>query len=109
MHVPFHLNNNTPDPVITMNMQVVRYCLDLSMGIVFLICFVTGIFKFTVLMHILGLTAIIMPLALMSDIHDWSGILLGILVAIHIILNHRWIVDMTRKILRGASSKIDKK
>jgi hypothetical protein len=100
MHVPFHLNNNTPDPVITMNMQVVRYCLDLSMGIVFLICFVTGIFKFTVLMHILGLTGIIMPLALMSDIHDWSGILLGILVAIHIMLNCRWIVAMTRKILR---------
>jgi hypothetical protein len=101
MHVPFHLNINTPDSVITMNMQIVRYCLDLSMGIVFLISFVTGIFKFTILMHMLGLTGIVMPLALMSDIHDWSGILLGILVAIHIILNRGWIVAMTRKILRG--------
>jgi hypothetical protein len=91
-----------------MNMQVVRYCLDLSMGIVFLISFVTGIFKFTVLMHMLGLTGIVMPLALMSDIHDWSGILLAILVAIHIILNHRWIVVMTRKILGGTSWTIDK-
>jgi hypothetical protein len=102
MDVPFHLNINTPDPVITMNMQVVRYFLDLSMGIVFLICFVTGIFKFTALMHMLGLTGIVMPLALMSDIHDWSGVLLGILVAIHIILNQRWIITMTRKILEGA-------
>jgi hypothetical protein len=58
-------------------------------------------------MHMLGLTGIVMPLALMSDIHDWSGILLGILVAIHIILNHRWIVAMTRKIVGGTSRKID--
>ena len=108
MHGPFHLNINTPDPVITMNRQVVRYCLDLSMGIVFLICFITGILKFTLLMHMLGLTGIVMPLALMSDIHDWSGILLGILVAIHLILNHRWIMAMTRRILGGTPRTIDK-
>jgi hypothetical protein len=81
------------------NMQVVRYCVDLSMGIVFLICFVTGLFKFTLLMRMLGLTGIVMPLALMSEIHDWSGIALGILVATHLVINRRWIVTMTRKML----------
>ena len=85
-----------------MNMQVVRYCVDLSMGIIFLICFVTGLFKFTLLMRMLGLTGVVMPLALMSDIHDWSGVILGIVVAVHLILNRRWILSMTRKMLGGA-------
>ena len=85
-----------------MNMQVVRYCVDLSMGIVFLICFVTGIFKFTLLMRMLGLTGVVMPLALMSDIHDWSGVMLGIVVAVHLILNRGWILSMTKKMLGGA-------
>ena len=85
-----------------MNMQVVRYCVDLSMGIVFLICFVTGIFKFTLLMRMLGLTGVVMPLALMSGIHDWSGVMLGIVVAVHLILNRGWILSMTKKMLGGA-------
>jgi hypothetical protein len=84
-----------------MNMQVVRYCVDLSMGIVFLICFVTGLFKFTLLMRMLGLTGVVMPLALMSGIHDWSGVMLGIVVAVHLILNRRWILSMTKKMLGG--------
>lgn len=83
-------------------MQVVRYCVDLSMGIVFLICFVTGLFKFTLLMRMLGLTGVVMPLALMSDIHDWSGVILGIVIAVHLILNSRWILSMTKKMLGGA-------
>jgi hypothetical protein len=86
-----------------MNMQVVRYCVDLSMGIVFLICFVTGLFKFTLLMRMLGLTEVVMPLALMSDIHDWSGVLLGIVVVVHVILNRGWILSMTRKMLGGSN------
>jgi hypothetical protein len=90
--------------VCNMNMQVVRYCVDLSMGIVFLICFVTGLFKFTLLMRMLGLTGVVMPLALMSNIHDWSGVLLGIVVAVHVILNRGWILSMTKKMLGGTTS-----
>jgi hypothetical protein len=84
-----------------MNIQAVRYCVDLTMGIVFLISFVTGLFKFTLLMRILGLTDVVMPLALMSEIHDWSGFVLGILVAVHLILNRGWILSMTGKMLDG--------
>ena len=87
-------------------MQVVRYCVDLSMGIVFLICFVTGLFKFTLLMRMLGLTGVVMPLALMSDIHDWSGVILGIVVAVHLILNHGWILSMTKKMLGGSKGTV---
>ena len=84
-----------------MNMQVVKWCVDLAMGIAFLFSFVTGFFKFTLLMRIFGLTDIVLPLARMSDIHDWAGIALGILVATHLFLNRAWILSMTRKILTG--------
>jgi hypothetical protein len=43
----------------------------------------------------------VLPLALMSTIHDWAGLGLGLCVAAHLIINRRWIITMTRKILRG--------
>jgi hypothetical protein len=89
-----------PDIVIAMNMQVVKWFLDLGMGIFFLICFVTGFFKFTLLVRMFGLTGLVLPLARMSDIHDWSGLALGFFVAAHLIVNRGWIITMTRKILR---------
>ncbi len=82
-----------------MNIQYVRYGVDCLMGVMFLICFITGLFKFTLLMRQLGLTSVVLPLALMSDIHDWSGIALGLLVAVHLILNRKWLASMTRKVL----------
>ena len=88
---------------MSLNMQVVKWCLDMTMGVVFLICFVTGLFKFTLLMRTFGLTDIVLPLALMSDIHDWAGIALGALVALHLVLNRAWILSMTRKILTGST------
>jgi len=82
-----------------MNMQVVKWFLDLAMGISFLVSFVTGFFKFTFLMRITGLVDLVLPLALMSDIHDWSGLALGFFVAVHLFLNRSWIMSMTRRIL----------
>lgn len=89
-----------------MNMQIVRYGVDCLMGIIFLICFITGFFKYTLLMRVLGLTDVVMPLALMSDIHDRSGIALGILVAVHLFLNRKWLGSMTRKVF-GRSSGVE--
>jgi hypothetical protein len=83
------------------NMQVVKWCVDIAMGIVFLFSAVTGIFKFTVLMRVSGFSGVVLPMALMSDIHDRAGIILCLLVAIHLFLNRAWILSMTRKILAG--------
>ena len=81
-----------------MNIQFVKWFLDLAMGISFLVSFVTGFFKFTFLMRITGLVDLVLPLALMSDIHDWSGLALGFFVAAHLFLNRSWIMNMTRRI-----------
>ena len=83
------------------NIQLVRWCNDLGMGITFAVTFVTGLFKWTLLMRTLGLTTIVFPVALMSDIHDWAGFFLGIFVAVHLFLNRAWIGSMTRRIFAG--------
>lgn len=84
-----------------MNMQVVKWCVDLAMGIVFLFSAVTGFFKFTLLLRLFGLTDIVLPLAQMSNIHDWAGITLCLLVLLHLFLNRAWILSMTRKMMNG--------
>jgi hypothetical protein len=84
-----------------MNMQVVKWCVDLAMGVFFLISFITGFFKFTLLLRTFGLTDIVLPSAFMSDIHDWSGITLCLLVAVHLFLNRAWILSMTQKMVSG--------
>jgi hypothetical protein len=89
--------------MMSLNMQVVKWCVDLAMGIAFLFSCVTGFFKFTLLMRTFGLTEIVLPLALMSDIHDWAGITLCILVAVHLFLNRVWILSMTRKMFTGTT------
>jgi hypothetical protein len=83
------------------NVQLVRWGNDLAMGITFVVTFVTGLFKWTLLMRTLGLTDLVFPLALMSDIHDWAGFLLGVFVAFHLFLNRGWILSTTKKILTG--------
>jgi len=88
--------------VMGMNMQMVKWCVDLAMGITFLCSAVTGFFKFTLIMRTLGLSEIILPMAMISDLHDRSGIVLCCLVAVHLFLNRAWILLMTKKILAGA-------
>jgi len=82
-----------------MDMQVVRWVIDLLMGIVFFVSFCTGLLKFTILFRALGLTFVILPLAVISDIHDLAGLVLGCLVIFHLFLNRRWIATMTRKMI----------
>jgi hypothetical protein len=87
-----------------MNMQVVKWCVNLTMGMIFLISVVTGFFKFTFFIRTFGLADIVLPSAFMSDIHDWAGLTLCILVAVHLFLNRAWILSMTRKMVTGTIS-----
>lgn len=84
-----------------MNMQVVKWCVDLGMGIVFLLSAVTGIIKYLVLIRAAGFSEIILPVALMSGVHDRAGIVLSILVLFHLVLNRTWILSMTRNVFAG--------
>jgi hypothetical protein len=51
-------------------------------------------------MRTFGLTDIVFPVALMSDIHDWAGVLMGFFVVAHLFMNRAWIISMTKHIFR---------
>lgn len=84
-------------------MQVVKWCVDLAMGIAFLFSAVTGIMKAMVLWRVTGFSEIVLPVAQISNVHDRAGIALSILVLVHLALNRAWILSMTRKILAGTA------
>lgn len=86
-----------------MNRQVVKWCIDMGLGIVFLFSAVTGILKLAVLWQVPVVSSAIIPMAWISDIHDRAGLFLVILVAIHLALNRAFILSMTRKILAGTA------
>ncbi|HUU76209.1 MAG TPA: DUF4405 domain-containing protein [Methanoregulaceae archaeon] len=78
-----------------MNRVMVKYLIDIGLLITFILSFITGIIKFPGFLRFLR-TSLIIPMNWISLIHDWSGIILGVLVLAHIMLNWKWIVTMTR-------------
>ncbi|HVP97251.1 DUF4405 domain-containing protein [Methanoregula sp.] len=83
----------------------VKWLIDLLMGISFLVCFITGLLKYPVLLQLTGLNNVILPSALISDLHDWTGLLMGLFVFLHLLLNRRWIIATTKKILARSGTK----
>jgi cytochrome b subunit of formate dehydrogenase len=70
-----------------------KYLIDLSMGIAFLICFITGLVKWPhksfgkmISSHEITL------------VHDYAGIILGFVVLIHLIINRKWIITTTKRL-----------
>jgi len=69
-----------------MNKSKLLYWTDVGMGLSFLVVFITGIIK---LEH---------PREVMF-LHDWSGVLMGIFVLLHLILHLKWIFVMTKGLI----------
>lgn len=73
-----------------------KFYLDVGMTSLFILCLGTGIAKFTPITRFLALkSAAIAPITL---VHDWSGIVLGVCILLHLAFNWKWMVAMTRKI-----------
>jgi len=84
-----------------MDRNVMRWGIDLVMGIAFTVSLVTGLCKLTLLLRLFGANNLILPTARISDIHDGAGVILGTCVCIHLFMNRHWIITMTRQVLRG--------
>lgn len=72
-----------------------KYLIDLGMLVTFILCFITGIIKFPGFLRFIGATRHVLPMRDLTLIHDWSGVVLGLLVLAHLVLNFRWILQMT--------------
>jgi TRAP-type uncharacterized transport system fused permease subunit len=74
-----------------MNRAKLNYIVDVGLAISFAIVAVTGILKFPALG---GRMRDYVPL------HDWSGIIMAVLVLIHLVLHWNWIVAMTKSFFK---------
>ena len=82
-----------------MNRIILKWSLDLAMAFALVITFVTGLLKFPLLLRVTGLNSFILPSALISDLHEVSGIILGLLVFVHLFLNRNRIISMTKQVI----------
>jgi cytochrome b subunit of formate dehydrogenase len=78
-----------------------RYLLVIGLLLSFLICFATGVMKIPEVFQSLGMTYRSPVMIQMTLIHDWTGVAMGALTAVHIFVHRRWIVAMTRRIVSG--------
>ncbi|MCA1916628.1 DUF4405 domain-containing protein [Methanospirillum hungatei] len=82
-----------------MSRKMVIRITSLLLLIVTVICVVTGLIKWPGLIPALGLTYRQVPVALITDIHDWSGLLMTVLVMVHIYQFRGFIRRMVRNLI----------
>ena len=79
-----------------MKRVALNYAVDIGLIVSFLVNFVSGLIKF------LAMNDLIIspfPRAELTFWHDWSGIIMGVLILAHIVLHWNWIIAMTKKYL----------
>ena len=82
-----------------MNRIKLNYWVDIGLAISFFICFTTGLVKWPGLIKVIGVSAYkFLHVSNISTWHDWSGLIMGLLVLVHLALHWKWIVVMTKKI-----------
>jgi hypothetical protein len=74
-------------------MNIFRKAFDYLLLVSFLTLLFTGIFKFPELQRYLNFIYLYISPAIISLIHDWSGITLAILIIIHLILNRKYLLN----------------
>ena len=84
------------------------YVVDVGLLLSFLGVTITGIIKFRTLMGLFGVKFAFSDATwgLLRTIHDWSGLVMAILVLVHLILNWGWIVETTKEYFRRKEEPI---
>ena len=83
-----------------MNKAKLNYWIDIGLAIAFFICFITGLIKWPGLIKIIGTSAYrALHVRNISMLHDWIGLIMGLLVLIHLTLHWKWIISMTKNMV----------
>ncbi len=84
-----------------MNKTILNYWIDVGLAISFFICFITGLIKWPGLIKLIGVSAYrTLSFSNISMLHDWSGLIMGLLVLIHLVLHWDWIVAVTKNVFK---------
>ena len=87
-----------------MNRTKLNYWIDIGLAISFLICFITGLIKWPGLIKIIGVSAYkVLHVKNISILHDWSGLIMSILVLVHLALHWKWLVCVTKSMFKKGS------
>jgi len=82
-----------------MNTTKVNYWIDIGLAISFFTCFTTGLIKWPGIIKIIGPSAYkILHISNISMLHDRSGLIMGLLVFVHLVLHWKWIKAVTKDI-----------
>lgn len=74
----------------------INYWVDVGLAISFIAVSVTGVLKLRRVMGWLGWQWQDPLVQTLSKIHDWSGIVMVLLVLVHLVLHWDWIVRVTK-------------
>ena len=89
-----------------MNRTKLNYWIDIGLAISFVICFITGLIKWPGLIQIIGTSAYkALHVKNISTLHDWSGLIMGIIVLLHLALHWKWIVCVTKSMFKRGSKE----
>ena len=82
-----------------MDKSMINYSVNVLLLIAFGLAGLTGVFKF---LTVNGLVPHVkfMPFFLINTVHDWSGVIMTLLVLVHIVLNWNFMAAMTKKLFR---------
>jgi len=82
-----------------MKRNVLIYIVDIFLLIFSLVVVVSGVIKFPGLLTLLKIDPFSLPQSEITFLHDWIGIALTALTLVHIFLNWKWILAMSKKLL----------
>lgn len=88
-----------------MNKAKINYFVDLGMGLAFISAFITGLIKFPNFIRLFGVRYGQLPIREISLLHDWSGLVMGLLALTHIILHWNFILNMTKSFFKKSENK----
>ncbi len=94
---------NKNKKITIMNRAKLNYIIDAGLAVTFFISLITGLLKWPGMARALEIS--LTPR--ISTIHEWSGILMAVLVFIHLILHYEWIKCMTKAIFKKKDEKCD--
>ena len=82
-----------------MNKSILNYWVDVGLIMSFFVCFISGLIKWPGLIKIIGVSAYkVLHANNISMLHDWSGLIMGLLILIHLSLHWNWVAVMAKRI-----------
>jgi hypothetical protein len=82
-----------------------KYLIDMGLLVTFSLVFITGIIKFPGFLNALGTNSREVPMYEFSLIHDYAAVIMGFLILGHLLLNLKWLKNMTVKMAREVNKK----